>query len=165
MKLTITQREELLDSLLAMHVFLSETFAHLSSDELKTPGPDQLFAPVEQVWHLADLEREGFSARIHRLLSECDPYLPDFDGTRAATLRNYRSLSFEEGLSAFAEARRSNVATLRAVDTDSWLLSGTQQGVGKVSLCDMPSFMSQHDAAHRIEIDLWKRFIARKKDA
>jgi len=35
-----------------------------------------------------------------------------------------------------------------------------QEGVGTVSLCDMPAFMSQHDAAHRAEIEDWKRRVA-----
>jgi hypothetical protein len=37
--------------------------------------------------------------------------------------------------------------------------NGTQEGVGKVSLCDMPGFMSQHDSAHRGEIESWKRAV------
>jgi hypothetical protein len=110
---------------------------------------------VEQVWHLADLEREGFGERIRRLLNEKEPYLPDFNGTEMAARRNYRALSFEAGLAAFAEARRQNVAALRAVAEPAWSLTGTQEGVGKVSLCDIPSFMSQHDLAHRREIEMW----------
>ncbi len=36
-----------------------------------------------------------------------------------------------------------------------WERSGVQEGVGPVSLVDLPVLMSQHDAAHRAEIDLW----------
>jgi hypothetical protein len=50
---------------------------------------------------------------------------------------------------------------LRTVATPDWSRSGQQQGVGRVSLCDMPSFMSQHDAAHRNEISAWKSQFAR----
>ena len=157
MKLTVTQREELLASLVSMPTYLRDVFAHLSSQEVRVPGPDGAFSPVEQVWHLADLEREGFGERIRRLLSQSRPYLPDFDGTRIAAERHYRSLSLEEGLSVFAEARHRNITVLRAVEADSWLLSGTQEGVGTVTLCDMPSFMSQHDAAHRAEIEVWRK--------
>src|SRR5881296_2160270 len=46
-----------------------------------------------------------------------------------AARRNYRALSFEAGLAAFAEARRQNVAALRAVAEPAWSLTGTQEGV------------------------------------
>jgi hypothetical protein len=161
MKLNTAQREELLASLNSMPEYLREMFAGLSSDQARTPGPDETFSPVEQVWHLADLEREGFGVRIQRLLSEPEPHLPDFDGTKIAAERNYRSLSLEEGILAFTEARRKNVAALPAIDSPMWSRSGVQEGVGSVSLCDMPNFMLQHDSAHRTEIEAWKNSVAR----
>jgi len=156
MKLSTAQRDELLESLLGMPEYVRSTFSNLGPDEVATPGNDGTFSPVEQVWHLADLEREGFGVRIRRLLAEAEPELPDFDGAKIAADRHYRSLSLDEGLRAFADARRRNVAILRAIDRDDWARSGTQEGVGKVSLCDMPTFMSQHDTAHRQEIDDWR---------
>ena len=88
--------------------------------------------------------------------------MPDFDGAAIAAARHYRSLSLTEGLDAFRTARRSNLAKLRelAADDDAWARSGQQEGLGKVSLCDLPSFMSQHDAAHRAEIAAWKAQLA-----
>ncbi|MCI0572664.1 MAG: hypothetical protein L0Y66_18070 [Myxococcaceae bacterium] len=47
------------------------------------------FALVEHAWHLADLEREGFGTRLHRLLDEEHPSLPDFPGDRIALERHY----------------------------------------------------------------------------
>lgn len=47
-----------------MPAFLTERFAPLSAEEARVPGPDGGFSPVEQCWHLADLEREGFGTRI-----------------------------------------------------------------------------------------------------
>ena len=154
-KLDGTAREELLAALESMPRFLAEKFGNLGVDEATRPGPDGLFSPVEQAWHLADLEREGFGVRIERLLREDDPRLPDFDGTAAATARNYRNLSLADGLASFAAARDENLRRLRAVPDAAWTRSGTQDGVGRVSLCDMPSFLRQHDLAHRDEIERW----------
>jgi hypothetical protein len=92
-------------------------------------------------------------------LSESDPHLPDFNGAKVAAERNYRALSLEVGLVSFTEARQHNLAELRALDNERWLLSGTQEGVGRVSLCDIPGFMSQHDSAHRIEIEAWMKSV------
>ena len=38
-----------------------------------------------------------------------------------------------------------------------WTHDGTQAGVGPVSLCDIPVFLQQHDAAHMAEIQEWRR--------
>jgi hypothetical protein len=159
MKLNPDQREEFLASLANMPVFLRNVFAGLSSEQARTLGPEGTPSPLEQVWHLADLEREGFRERIRRLLSESEPHLPDFNGAKVAAERNYRALSLEVGLVWFTKARQHNLAALRTLDNERWLLSGTQEGVGRVSLCDIPGFMSQHDLAHRIEIEAWMKSV------
>jgi DinB superfamily len=159
-KLDATRRQEFMDSLAQMKTFLFETFESLTAEEARTPGPGGSFSPVEQVWHLADLEREGFGVRIRRLKDETNPHLPDFDGDSIARERHYRSLSISDGLEAFAAARAANLFTLRTLLVETWLRNGTQEGVGPVSLCDMPVFIHQHDCAHVAEILAWKEFIA-----
>jgi hypothetical protein len=161
MKLNMAQREELLASLNAMPEYLREIFAGLPPEQARNPGPGETFSPVEQVWHLADLEGEGFGVRIQRLLSESEPHLPDFDGAKIAAERSYRSLSLEEGIIAFTEARRKNIAALPAIDSPLWSRSGTQENVGRVSLCDIPNLMLQHDSAHKAEIETWKNSVVR----
>jgi hypothetical protein len=157
MKLTPVERQKALATLASMKDFLDASFASLTPDEALAPGPDGAFSPVEQVWHLADLEREGFGERIRRLQAEDEPRLPDFDGGRIAAERNYRSLSFEEGLRAFEAARLANIALFLTLTPEAWARGGTQVGVGVVSLCDMPELMRQHDEAHRAEIREWQR--------
>jgi hypothetical protein len=155
MKLDSMGQQELLAELTGMPAFLEETFAGLSDEQVALPGPQGLLSPVEQVWHLADLEREGFGARIDRLRQEHDPHLPDFDGAAVSAARNYRGLSMAAGLETFKAARLANVQKLREIRADAWARSGTQEGVGKVSLCDIPSMISQHDGAHKQEIVDW----------
>jgi hypothetical protein len=157
MKLNDVERDELMRSLAGMSEFLQDAFTGLTDQQARAPGPNGAFAPVEQVWHLADLEREGFGLRIRRLPTEEHPLLPDFDGTRIAHERDYRSLSLQEGLRAFSAARADNIAALRSVTTDAWRRGGTQEGVGDVTLCDMPVFLLQHDQAHKAEIEDWRR--------
>jgi hypothetical protein len=161
MNLTQVERQELMESLAAMKTFLRKAFDSLTPEEARMPGPAGSFSPVEQVWHLADLEREGFGLRISRLKSEVHPRLPDFDGTKVAQERNYRSLSLDAGLRTFEAAREANIGTLQALSPDGWTRGGTQDGVGAVSLCDMPAFMHQHDEAHMAEIEQWSRFNGR----
>jgi len=156
MALSDDARALLLRSLADMPGYLERELRCLTPAQALRPGPDGSFSPVEQVWHLADLERAGFGSRIERLMSECEPRLPDFDGSAVAARRHYRSLSLAAGLDAFRKARQQNLARLRSIAAPDWNRSGQQDGVGRVSLCDLPSFMSQHDAAHRAEIAAWK---------
>jgi hypothetical protein len=162
MKLNAIERDELMRSLAGMSEFLQGAFTGLTDAQAREPGPDGAFAPVEQVWHLADLEREGFGLRIRRLQTEDRPQLPDFDGTKIARERDYRSLSLQEGLRAFSAARADNIAALHAVSANDWARKGTQEGVGAVTLCDMPVFLLQHDEAHKAEIEDWRQHVNRR---
>jgi hypothetical protein len=150
-------QDALLDDLQAMPDHLARAFAALSPAEAAVPGPDDTLAPVEHCWHLADLEQEGYGLRIQRLLDEVDPLLADFDGARIARERDYRSRSLAEGLAAFREARRRNLARLRALTAAEWPRTGVQEGVGPIALCDVPAMMAEHDAGHRQEITAWLR--------
>jgi len=153
--LTPVDRETLLQDLDVMPTHLSERFASLSAGEATVSGPGGGFSPAEQCWHLADLEREGFGVRLRRLLNEVDPVLPDFDGDRATVERQYKRRSLADGIQAFRQARAANLALIRSIASADWSRSGTQEGVGKIMLCDMPHMMAQHDAAHSVEIDAW----------
>jgi DinB family protein len=152
-----TAQEALLADLQAMPGYLEAAFAGLSAEEAAARGPDELFAPVEQCWHLADLEREAFAVRIQRLLAEAEPLLPDFDGDALARERRYRTKSVAEGIEAFRQARQSNLRALRDVRSEAWAREGVQEGVGRVALCDLPAMMAEHDEAHRQQIEAWMR--------
>lgn len=152
-----SSRDELLGKLDAMPDYLAAQFGSLSADEALRPGPANAFSPVEQCWHLADLEREGFGERLRRLRSEKKPVLPDFDGDAVAQARNYRSKSLAQALAAFRKARAENLAFIASIEATEWNREGLQEGVGAVSLCDIPVMMSEHDAAHRAEIEAWRQ--------
>ena len=157
LRLDRTERKALMDGLERMADFVAARFASISPEEALRPGPDESLSPVEQCWHLAELEREGFGARIRRLLGEEEPFLPDFDGARLARERDYQARSLAEGLAAFRAGREANLALLRSVAPDQWTRAGTQEGVGRVALCDLPAMMAEHDASHRAEIEAWSR--------
>ena len=139
-------------SLEAMPHELRAAAGKMSAEAARTPPADGGFSLVEQAWHLADLEREGYGERIRRLLAEEDPALPDYDGARVAAERNYRTLSLVEGIAAFSAARTANLARLRSVPEAAWGRAGHQEGVGRVTLHDVPRMMHEHDDSHRAEI-------------
>jgi hypothetical protein len=111
------------------------------------PSPDE-FSFLENVCHLRDLEVEGYSPRITSILNEEDPQLADFDGTRVAMERDYNRQDVGEALAAFANARKQNVALLRAVDADQLKRTGELQGVGQITLDRLLQMMWEHDEGH-----------------
>ena len=143
---------ETLARLATMPAFLEQMAGRFPGDTARRPGPGGAFSFLQNVWHLADLEREGYAVRIARLRREERPELADFDGARVARERDYQNLPLGEGLAAFAAARRANLAQLAAVADGEWSRTGVQDGVGPLALRDIPSMMAEHDASHRDEI-------------
>jgi DinB superfamily len=157
LKLDKLEREAIYRELESMPDFLADTFGGLTSAEAATTLSADALSPVEQCWHLADLEREGYAVRIRRLLEDSHPWLEDFDGARIARERQYKQKSLADGIEAFRQARLSNLALIQALKPDDWRRQGEQEGVGPVMLCDIPAMMAGHDTAHRKEIADWLR--------
>jgi len=155
--MTADDRSARFADLAAMPAFLERSFATLSAEDATWRAHSDVFAPVEQCWHLADLEREGVAVRIRRLLSETAPVLADFDGGQVAKERQYFRRSLADGLRAFQAARAATMEQLRAVTPGDWARTGTLEGMGAVALSDIPMMMAAHDADHRQQIEDWLR--------
>ncbi len=117
----------------------------------RRPNPTS-FAPVEHLWHLADLEMEGHSLRVRRLLEEDSPVLEDFDGAALARERDYLRKDPLEALNRFRSARHGLIKLFEALPPEAWLRAGVQAGVGPLALSDLPIRMIEHDAGHWREL-------------
>ena len=142
----------LLASLERTPLLVFDAFTGVADAVLRRRLPSGGFALVEQIWHLADLEREGYGVRIRRILCEDEPYLADFDGDRVARERDYKRLDLAAGLEAFAIARGRNVRKLRSIHNSDWKRRGHQDNFGTISLEDVPRMMAEHDRAHTSEV-------------
>lgn len=152
MKNDANEIEAAVNVLSTMVTFLESTAVGLSFEELHWKPTPFEFSLVEHVCHLRDLEREGFGIRIERMLCEENPVLPDFDGTAIALARDYNSADFPVVLDEFRAARVANVARLASLNASERARSGTQDGVGRLNLGDIPAKMHEHDDVHRTEI-------------
>jgi hypothetical protein len=144
--------ETLLVTLESTPVLLARAARELRAEEMTSRPRAGGFSFVENVWHLADLEREGYGARIRRLLSEDEPTLSDFEGDRVARERAYQRKDVHEGLRVFAEQRNANVERLRAAASTDWRRAGFQESVGRITLADVPKMMASHDRSHTLEV-------------
>jgi hypothetical protein len=126
MRLNKQQQIDFLAELASMPNYLEQAFADLTPADRSRNGVDGSFSPIEHIWHLADLEQQGFAARIQRLKTEICPSLEDFEGARIAREGNYKKRSWTQGFKAFRDARSANLSSLRRLDKQQWLRRGTQ---------------------------------------
>jgi hypothetical protein len=144
--------ESLLLTLESTPALLSRAAALLSPAEARRRPAAGGFSFVENVWHLADLERDGYGVRIRRILGETEPALLNFDGERIARERAYQERDVDRGIVCFARSRRQNLEALARLSPSEWKRAGAQEGVGRVTLDDIPRMMVEHDRGHGVEI-------------
>jgi hypothetical protein len=135
--------------------FLDETPAKLkiftsklASGEMRWSSSPDEFSMLENICHLRDLELQGYSPRIRRILAEPRPSLVDFDGARVAAESNYNSEQLDVAMQAFETARRENVEILRTLIDEQLNRVGTLEGVGSITLTRLAELMREHDEGH-----------------
>jgi hypothetical protein len=143
---------DLLARLTAMPGWIQRIAAELPADRVRTRPRAGGLSFVEHAWHLADLEREGYATRLHRLLAEDGPALADFAGDRIARERGYHDDVLAPAVAIFAATRRRTLASLATLDPAAHARAGTQQGVGPVTVAEIPRMMDAHDRGHVAEL-------------
>jgi hypothetical protein len=149
--------------------FLAETPERVRQLTLDLSGADarwkpspQEFSALENVCHLNDLEREGYALRIEKLMSEDQPFLPDFDGGKIAAERDYNDRQLALMLDAFTHSRENNLRAVSGLSADELQRGGTLETVGPITLESLLLKMREHDEAHLQELsDLRARLSAR----
>ena len=66
--------------------------------------------------------------------------------------RSYQERDVDRGIVLFARARGQNLEALRKLSRADWKRSGSQEGVGCVSLDDISRMMAEHDRSHGTDI-------------
>ena len=131
-------------------------------ERFRPPGVE--FSVLENVCHLLDIEREGYSERIERLLKEDAPVLPDIDGGRLARERDYNSRKLETALEAFARERAGNIGIVRSLTPGQLRREGVLETVGPITLAELLRMMHTHDASHRKDIAELRDLLAGRRE-
>jgi hypothetical protein len=127
---------------------LANSIIGLSSAEVRFQNSPDEFSVLENICHLRDLELQGYTPRIRRILAEAQPALADFDGARVAAESSYNSERPGPALEAFQTARRENVEVLQALTEEQLKREGTLAGVGTITLRRLAEMMREHDEGH-----------------
>lgn len=127
---------------------------NLQESEVHWKPSAQEFSALEQVCHLNDLEREGYGARIEKLIHEEQPFLPDFDGGRIAAERDYNNQNLATALDAFAYSRQNNLRAIASLSPEDLQRGGTLETVGPITLETLLFKMREHDEGHLQELNV-----------
>ena len=144
---------ELLSILAATPANIQRLLDNISDEQLRRQNADGGFSFVENVCHLRDIETEGYTMRIIRILKEDRPLLADIDGGRLAVEREYNKQDVHEALRAFARARTESARALAGLRPEELSREGSLEGVGSIKLEDLLVMMRDHDAGHLKDIE------------
>ena len=144
--------QEAIAALSAMPRFLEAALQAADPGELTLRPAEDGFSLVEQACHLRDLEREGYLARVRRILAEDVPGLEGFDGAAVARARDYPAQDAHAAARDFAAARREVVALLAPLRADELARAAMFSGK-RITLAGLVAMMCDHDRGHREEIE------------
>jgi hypothetical protein len=139
---------DLIESLARTPDEVAALVSGLSPQALIAKNLPNEFSVLENVCHLRDIEVEGYTPRINRILNENHPLLPDVDGALLAIERDYNSQLLTEALDVFGRARQENVSALAGLNRDQFDREGVMEGVGEVTLGSLLLMMRDHDDGH-----------------
>lgn len=146
-----TMLAEAIERLESMPDFLEAALEDAGPDDLvHRPAPGE-FSLIEHACHLRDLEREGYLARVRRMLDEKSPALAGFDGAAVAAGRNYLEQDAKLAAQEFAAARRELTALLAPLTEQDMAREATFEGK-PVTFAGLIAMMVEHDREHREEI-------------
>jgi DinB family protein len=128
-------------------VRLRHLFEQMDVAKLRVKPAPKLFSPLEDMWHLHDIEWEGYSVRIRRMLTEELPVLESLDGDRMAILRRYNELQLPAALAGFAAARAESLRLLEGLPAQAWTRRAEFENRW-IDLRDLIDMMIEHDQGH-----------------
>jgi hypothetical protein len=136
-----------INQLSAMPSLVRKLLCAMDPVKLRTkPAPD-LFSPLEDVWHLRDIEMEGYLVRIQRTLTEQSPVLVDLNGGQMAIARRYNERELAPAVEGFASARAESIRLLKGVPPDAWTRAAQFANL-TISLRELIEMMLEHDRGH-----------------
>ncbi|MCA1565794.1 MAG: DinB family protein [Acidobacteria bacterium] len=111
-----------------------------------------IWSIVEHICHLRDIEKDGYRARITKLLNEDQPFLEDLDGDRLAVERAYINQDLNSALEVFIDTRAVNIEAIRDLSAVQLNKSGMFENVGHLTLAELLNKMREHDREHINEL-------------
>jgi hypothetical protein len=147
MAMAADSTRELLNRLSVAPVRLRALLATLPEAALRAPPSTGGFAPIEDAWHLRDLEAEGHFLRIRRILAEERPVLASIDGDKLALERQYLERELGSALDEFAQFREASLGLLGGLTEEAWSRTAVFED-RPITLRELVATIAAHDESH-----------------
>lgn len=131
---------------------LRQRTAGITDAELHYQPEGGYFSVLENICHLRDIEIEGYSVRLKRILDEKHPNLADINGDQLARERHYNQQPLAPALDAFTEARHANLEILGKVTESDLARTANLETVGEITLGKLLELWIKHDQGHLEEV-------------
>ncbi len=150
---------EALAKLSATPLRVAELIDGLSEEQLSWKPSADLFSMRESIWHLRDIDVEGYERRIRLILEQDGPTLPDVNGGKLARERNYNAQPIDPALTELAIVRASSVERLSGCSDKELERTAEMDGTGIVTLRRLLELWMRHDAEHLADMTEIRRVI------
>ena len=110
--------------------------------------PSERFTAIEQLWHVHDVEIDGYHQRFRRILEEVHPFLPDLGSEALAIERGYAKRDAAPAIEGFRIARERTVAMLSSLDAAQLARTGMFEDYGLVTMRSLAHYLCSHDQQH-----------------
>lgn len=110
--------------------------------------PGERFTAIEQLWHVHDVEIDGYHQRFRRILGEDHPFLPDLGSEALAKTRDYASREARPALAGFRAARERTVGMLSSLDAAQLGRTALFEDYGPTTTRGLVHFLASHDQQH-----------------
>lgn len=149
--------EDVITALSEMPDFLIKSrIEKLSDAQLHFQPEGGYFSILENICHLRDIEIEGYSLRLNRLLAEQHPRLLDINGGQLALERHYNQQPLQPAVDAFIQARHANLKLLENLTATKLVRTGTLEPIGDITLGRLLELWVERDQGHIRELEkLW----------
>lgn len=107
-----------------------------------------VWAPIEIICHLRDVENEINLPRLEQSLSEDNPFIAARDAEQWADNRKYLEQDIKQALTDFSRARSHLVNQLESLEPQDWQRSVRHAIFGPTTLLELVQFMADHDRLH-----------------
>lgn len=134
------------------------------SQQAWKPSPE-LFSVRESVFHLRDIEIEGYSKRLRMVLTEECPLLPDINGGRLARERNYNAQPTAPAMADLRRSRASSVELLKKCSASDLARKAEMPDVGVIDLRRLLELWMKHDRGHLADIAEVRRAVESRESA
>lgn len=146
------EKERLLWNLQSLPNEVEDLLTGLDDETLTWRPVPNKWSIKEVLCHLRDVEREANYNRLHRMLNEDDPYLPEVDQNRLAADGNYNGQDAAAALSEFRNRRSQTVNLLQSTPVEAWHRTGVHWRLGRITLEGEVNRQGGHDVKHLIQM-------------